>query len=128
MELTNIALAFGSSLTAGFKLYMTVWALGLMDRFEVVNLPERLEILSHPWVLGTASVLLVIEFFADKIPYVDNTWDTIHSFIRVPAGALLAADKAATLSDGIALAAKSIDSGAALGKLDSLVALSQKIG
>ena len=70
---------------------MTVWALGLMDRFEVMNLPERLEILSHSWVLGTASVLLVIEFFADKIPYVDNTWDTIHSFIRVPAGALLAA-------------------------------------
>ncbi len=91
MDLTNLALAFGSSLTAGFRLYITVLTLGLMDRYEVVNLPERLEILSHPWVLGAASLLLVIEFFADKIPYIDNTWDTIHSFIRIPAGALLAA-------------------------------------
>ncbi len=91
MDLTNLALAFGSSLTAGFRLYVTVLTLGLLNRYEILDLPQRLEVLSHPWVLGAASVLLIIEFFADKIPYIDNTWDAIHSFIRVPAGALLAA-------------------------------------
>ena len=91
MDLTNLALAFGSSLTAGFKLYITVLTLGLLNRYEILDLPERLEVLSHPWLLGAASVLLIVEFFADKIPYIDNTWDAIHSFIRIPAGALLAA-------------------------------------
>ena len=90
MDLTNLALGFGSSLTAGFRLYVTVVTLGLLNRYEILDLPQRLEVLSHPWVLGAASVLLIIEFFADKIPYVDNTWDAIHSFIRIPAGALLA--------------------------------------
>ena len=91
MDLSHLALAFGSSLTAGFRLYITVLALGLLNRYEILNLPERLEVLSHPWVLGAASVLLVIEFFADKIPYIDNTWDAIQSFLRIPAGAFLAA-------------------------------------
>ena len=91
MDLTNLALAFGSSLTAGFRLYVTVLTLGLLNRYEILDLPQRLEVLSDPWVLGAASVLLIIEFFADKIPYIDNTWDAIHSFIRIPAGALLAA-------------------------------------
>ena len=91
MDLTNLALAFGSSLTAGFRLYITVLTLGLLNRYEILDLPERLEVLSHPWVLGAASVLLIVEFFADKIPYIDNTWDAIHTFIRIPAGALLAA-------------------------------------
>ena len=89
MDLTNLALAFGSSLTAGFRLYVTVLTLGLLNRYEILDLPQRLEVLSDPWVLGAASVLLIIEFFADKIPYIDNTWDAIHSFIRIPAGALL---------------------------------------
>ncbi len=91
MDPSNLALAFGSSLTAGFRLYITVLTLGLLNRYEILDLPERLEVLSHPWVLGAASGLLIIEFFADKIPYIDNTWDAIHSFIRIPAGALLAA-------------------------------------
>ncbi len=91
MDLTNLALAFGSSLTAGLRLYVTVLTLGLLNRYGIMDLPDRLEVLSHPWVLGAASVLLIVEFFADKIPYIDNTWDAIHSFIRIPAGALLAA-------------------------------------
>ncbi len=91
MDLTNLALAFGSSLTAGLRLYITVLTLGLLNRYEIMELPERLDVLSHPWVLGAASVLLIIEFFADKIPYVDNTWDAIQSFLRIPAGAFLAA-------------------------------------
>ena len=99
MDLTNLALAFGSSLTAGFRLYVTVLTLGLLNRYEILDLTQRLEVLSHPWVMGAASVLLIIEFFADKIPYIDNTWDAIQSFIRVPAGALLAAGAVGDVSE-----------------------------
>jgi hypothetical protein len=96
MDIAQLALALGASLTAGLNLYITILTLGLLDYFEVFNLPTNMEILSHPWVLITAGVLFLIEFVADKIPYVDNTWDAVHSFIRIPAGALLAV---AALSD-----------------------------
>ncbi len=91
MDIGNIALALGSSLTAGLNLYITVLTLGLMDRFGILELPAQLSPLSNQWVLVAAGVLLVVEFFADKIPYVDNVWDAIHTFIRVPSGAFLAA-------------------------------------
>ncbi len=90
MDISTIALALGSSLSAGLNLYLTVLALGLLQRFEVLKLPPALEVLSHPWILIAAGLLFLIEFVADKVPYVDNTWDAIHSFIRVPAGAILA--------------------------------------
>lgn len=89
--MANLALALGSSLTAGLNLYITVLALGLMHRFEILALPAGLEPLSHTWVLAVAGVLLAVEFLADKVPYIDNTWDAIHTFIRIPAGAVLAA-------------------------------------
>jgi hypothetical protein len=54
-------------------------------------LPEGLRLLEHPWVLGAAGVMLLVEFFADKIPLLDSAWDTVHTFIRIPAGAALAA-------------------------------------
>jgi len=91
MDVSTIALALGSSLAAGLNLYLTVLALGLLQRFEVLSLPESMQALSHPWVLIAAGVLFLIEFVADKVPYIDNSWDAIHSFIRVPAGAILAA-------------------------------------
>jgi len=90
MEISTIALALGSSIAAGLNLYLTILALGLLQRFEVIQLPATLEVLSHPWILIAAGILFVIEFVADKVPYVDNTWDAIHGFIRVPAGAVLA--------------------------------------
>lgn len=91
MELSTLSLALGSSLTAGLNLYLTVLTLGLAHRFEYFTLPSSLEILSHPWVLGVAAVLLFIEFFADKIPYIDSAWDFAQGFIRIPAGIVLAA-------------------------------------
>lgn len=91
MDISNLALALGSSLTAGLNLYLTVLTLGLMQRYDIISLPAQLQPLSNPWVLAAAAVLLVIEFVADKIPYVDNIWDSVHTFIRVPAGAFLAA-------------------------------------
>ncbi|UCF37690.1 MAG: DUF4126 domain-containing protein [Acidobacteriota bacterium] len=90
MDISHLALALGSSLTAGLNLYITVLTLGLLDYFDVLDLPSGMQILSHPWVMIAAGILFVIEFIADKVPYVDNTWDAIHSFIRIPAGAILA--------------------------------------
>ena len=90
MDIGQLALALGSSLTAGLNLYITILTLGLLGRYEVLELPASMEVLSHPWVLVTAAVLFLVEFVADKVPYVDSTWDAIHGFIRVPAGAILA--------------------------------------
>ena len=101
MDLSSIALALGSSLTAGLNLYITLLTLGLMNRFEVIRLPEQLQVLSNPWVIGISAALLLIEFIADKVPYVDNVWDAIHTFIRVPAGALLAAGAMGDVPDHI---------------------------
>ena len=91
MEMTQqLALAGGLSWASGFRLYMTVFAVGLLSKFGYVHLPASLDILSNPIVLSVAGVLCVIEFLADKIPYVDSAWDGIQTFIRIPAGALLA--------------------------------------
>lgn len=86
----TLSLALGAGFSSGLNLYATVATLGLLQRFGVLHLPASLQILSHPWVLGIALALYLIEFFADKIPYVDTIWDAIHTFIRPPAAALLA--------------------------------------
>lgn len=81
----------GSSWVSGINLYAAVATLGLLSRFAHLELPGELNILTNWWVIGVAVVLYIVEFFADKIPIVDSTWDIIHTFIRVPAGAVLAA-------------------------------------
>lgn len=86
----TLSLALGAGFSSGLNLYATVATLGLLQRYGVIHLPSSLEILAHPWVLGIAAALYLLEFFADKIPYVDNIWDAIHTFIRPPAAALLA--------------------------------------
>jgi hypothetical protein len=91
MDVKLLSLALGSSWASGINLYLTILVLGLLDRYDVIALPGKLHALSHPIVLIVALILFLIEFVADKIPYVDNAWDAIHTFIRVPAGALLAA-------------------------------------
>jgi uncharacterized membrane protein len=91
MDISTLSLALGSSLTAGLNLYITVLTLGLLHRYEFFALPSSMEILANPWVLGVAAVLLVVEFFADKIPYIDSAWDFAQGFIRIPAGVVLAA-------------------------------------
>src|SRR5271165_2142144 len=80
-----IGLALGTGFSSGLNLYATVATLGLLQRFGVIHLPESMRGLAHPWVIGIAGVLYFIEFFADKIPYVDTIWDAVHTFIRPPA-------------------------------------------
>ena len=80
----------GTGFSSGLNLYATIVTLGLLQRFHVINLPPSLQVVSHPWILGIATTLYFIEFFADKVPYVDTIWDAVHTFIRPPAAALLA--------------------------------------
>src|SRR5215467_5572669 len=86
----TLSLALGAGFSSGLNLYATVATLGLLQRFGIVHLPASLQALAHPWVIGIASGLYLIEFFADKFPYFDTIWDFIHTFIRPPAAALLA--------------------------------------
>ena len=88
--LSALGLVLGTGFSSGLNLYATVVTLGLLNRFGFIHLPPSLQALSHPWILGIAAALFVIEFFADKIPYFDTAWDAIHTFIRPPAAAVLA--------------------------------------
>ena len=88
--ISTLALASGLSWASGLRLYLTVFAVGMMAKFGVITLPDSLAILTHPGVITASGLLSVIEFLADKIPYIDSVWDSIHTFIRIPAGALLA--------------------------------------
>ena len=89
--ISTIAIAMGSAWVSGINLYACVATLGLLSRFAHLKLPGELEVVTNGWVIGVALALYVIEFVADKVPWVDSTWDVIHTFIRIPAGAVLAA-------------------------------------
>jgi len=83
---------------AGIRVYLTVFGIGLAGLFGWLELPPALEVTQSPWVLGVSGALALVEFFADKIPGVDSGWDLLHTLLRVPAGAFLAA--AAMSPDG----------------------------
>jgi hypothetical protein len=87
--LETLGFALGTSFASGLNLYLTVAVAGLFQRFGIVQLPDALQVLANPLVLGIAITLFVIEFVADKVPYVDSVWDAVHTFIRPPAAALL---------------------------------------
>jgi Domain of unknown function (DUF4126) len=86
----TLGIALGAGFSSGLNLYATVATLGLLERFGVIHLPPSLHALAHPAVLAIAVVLYFVEFFADKIPYIDTIWDMLHTFIRPPAAAVLA--------------------------------------
>lgn len=88
---STLALAMGASWVSGINLYASVATLGLLGRFANLQLPGELTVVTNWWVISVAVALYVIEFVADKIPIIDSAWDAIHTFIRVPAGAVLAA-------------------------------------
>lgn len=103
--LATLGLGMGSAWLSGFNLYATILTLGLLSRFHLVQLPGELNVVSHGWVIATAAILYLVEFLADKIPVVDSVWDAIHTFIRVPAGAVLAASAFADFSPTVRVAA-----------------------
>jgi Domain of unknown function (DUF4126) len=89
--ISTLAIAMGSAWVSGINLYACVATLGLLSRFTHLQLPGELQALTSWWVIGVAVALYIIEFIADKVPWIDSTWDVVHTFIRVPAGAVLAA-------------------------------------
>jgi hypothetical protein len=89
--LDALSLGAGLSWASGLRLYLTVLLVGVFARLGIVHLPDTLAALASPWVIGVAAVLTVVEFLADRVPALDTLWDAIHTFIRIPAGALLAA-------------------------------------
>ncbi|VVE00883.1 DUF4126 domain-containing protein [Pandoraea terrigena] len=89
--LESIALGAGLSWGSGLRLYLTVFCAGMAARLGWLHLPPSLAVLTSTWVIATAGVLAAIEFFADKIPFVDSAWDAVHTFIRIPAGIVLGA-------------------------------------
>ena len=86
-----LALAAGLGWASGLRLYAVVFLTGLAGWFGWITLPPGLQVLQHPGVLVIAGTLVLVEFFADKVPWVDSAWDALHTFIRIPAGAALAA-------------------------------------
>lgn len=87
----TIALTMGVAWASGINLYGTLLALGIMSSTGYIELPASLQIISDPLVIAAAGLMYAVEFFADKMPGVDTGWDTLHTFVRIPAGALLAA-------------------------------------
>jgi hypothetical protein len=88
--LTTLGRTLGFSFAAGINLYATVAILGLASRYGWVALPPQYQVFDNNWIIGTAIALYVIEFFADKIPWVDSAWDAVHTVIRPLGGALIA--------------------------------------
>jgi hypothetical protein len=89
--LQTIAIGAGLAWASGLRLYLVLFAVGLAGRLGYVTLPAGLDLLAHDWVLVASGLMLAVEFFADKVPLIDSLWDSVHTFIRIPAGAVLAA-------------------------------------
>lgn len=110
---STLSLALGTAWTSGINLYATVSVLGLLQKFGATKLPGGLDVLDNWWVIGFAGGLYLVEFFADKIPYVDSVWDVVHTFIRVPAGAIVAYAATTQLDPSISIPATLVGGGLA---------------
>lgn len=111
----TIALTMGVAWASGINLYAAILTLGIMGATGNITLPADLTILTDPLVIAAASLMFVVEFVADKMPGVDTGWDSIHTFIRIPAGALLAAGAVGDMNQAVTLAAAIIGGGLAAG-------------
>ncbi|MDF2181391.1 DUF4126 domain-containing protein [Neptuniibacter sp. CAU 1671] len=110
-----IALSMGLGWASGINLYATVLMLGVLSNMGHITLPEELQIVGDPLVLMAAGFMYFVEFFADKVPGVDTGWDGLHTFIRIPAGAALAAGAVGDLSPAVGLAAALVGGSLAAG-------------
>jgi len=109
-----IALSMGVAWASGINLYAAILTLGIAGATGNIELPPGLQVLSDPMVIGAAGLMYGVEFFADKIPVVDTGWDMIHTFVRVPAGVLLAAGSVGDLSSAAGITAGILGGGMAL--------------
>ena len=112
---TVIAMSMGVAWASGINLYAAILMLGIMGATGNADLPPGLQVLSDPMVIGAAGFMYCVEFFADKIPGVDTGWDAMHTFVRVPAGAILAAGAVGDVSSAAGIAAGILGGGMALG-------------
>ena len=103
--LQTVVLASLLAWASGLRLYFLIFCLGMAGNFGYIELPAGLAVLRHPWVIGAAGFLLAMEFLADKVPGIDSAWDALHTFIRIPAGALLAAGATGDSIGALTLAA-----------------------
>ena len=109
----TIALTMGVAWASGLNLYAAILVLGILGSTGNIALPPDLMILTDPLIITAAGIMYAVEFFADKIPGVDNGWDTIHTFIRIPLGALLAAAAVGEVNPAVAIAAALLGGGLA---------------
>ena len=120
MDIVTIARVLGFSLAAGVNLYATVAVLGLSARYGWVELPPQYQVFNNEWVIGAALVLYVVEFLADKIPWLDSAWDLVHTAIRPIGGALVAVgtlgDASPTVEGLVALVGGTVAAGSHLTK------------
>lgn len=110
-----IALSMGVAWASGINLYAALLMLGLLGSSGSLQLPPDLLILTNPLVIFAAGAMYLVEFVADKVPGVDNSWDTLHTFIRIPAGAMLAAGAVGEMDPAVSLAAAIVGGGLAAG-------------
>jgi hypothetical protein len=103
--LAAIAVALGAGWAIGLNTYAAVLVLGVVQHLGLVTLSHDLQVLASPWVMGAAAILFALNFFADKIPYIDSINDMLQTFVRIPAGALLAYGAAGGLSPEVAIIA-----------------------
>ena len=101
----TLSLTMGVAWASGINLYAALFMLGWMGSSGQMTLPEDMQVLTNPLVMGAAGFMYCVEFFADKVPGVDTGWDAIHAFIRIPAGAMLAASAVGDAGQGVELAA-----------------------
>ena len=94
----------GFSFAAGVNLYATIAILGLASRYDWVTLPPEYQVFDNDWVIALAVILYVVEFFADKIPWVDSIWDALHTIVRPVGGALIAVSSLGEASPGLTVA------------------------
>ena len=111
----TISLTMGVAWASGINLYAAILVLGLLGTTGNITLPATLQILTDPMVITAAGVMYFVEFFADKMPGVDTGWDTLHTFIRIPAGALLAAGAVGDVNPAVVLTAAILGGGLAAG-------------
>ena len=109
----TLGVAMGSAWLSGINLYAAVGTLGLLEHFGLAHLPGDLGVLGNWWVIALACALYLVEFVADKVPAVDSFWDALHTFIRIPAGAVLAAAAFANFDPGVRIAALLLGGGVA---------------